>query len=188
MISGKVGMTRKTLVISERTSSAMPPRYAAETPTSTDSTVAKKPGHERDDQRLPGAVDELGEDVLAERGRAEQVASPDGPRNGSKAYLCGSWTEVNSCGAMASTQKTRKMTRPTMALRLASSARQNPPRRRRCGVGAPAGAVVVATSAVIGAYPFARARGSSQAIAKSQSSTATSTATVNSMNSTCISG
>ena len=43
MISGKVGSTRKTFVISDSTSSVMPPRYAAVTPTSTDSTVAKNP-------------------------------------------------------------------------------------------------------------------------------------------------
>src|SRR5205085_2168265 len=39
-----------------------------------------------------------------------------------------------------------------------------------------------------GSYPFARDRGSSQAIAKSHTSTATSTATVKSMNRVCISG
>ena len=43
MISGKVGMTRNTLVSIDSTSSAIPPRYAAETPISTDSTVANSP-------------------------------------------------------------------------------------------------------------------------------------------------
>ena len=43
MISGNVGTTRKTLVKNNSTSSANPPRYAAETPIRTDRTVAKKP-------------------------------------------------------------------------------------------------------------------------------------------------
>ena len=48
--------------------------------------------------------------------------------------------------------------------------------------------VVWTSSEVIVSYPFARERGSSQAIAKSHTSTATSTATVKSMNRTCMTG
>ena len=43
MINGKIGITRITSVISERTPSATPPRYAAETPTITAIAVAKPP-------------------------------------------------------------------------------------------------------------------------------------------------
>ena len=43
------------------------------TPISTASAVDSSADPDRDDQHLPGAVDQLGEDVLAERGGAEQV-------------------------------------------------------------------------------------------------------------------
>ena len=90
---------------------------------------------------------------------------------------------------MARTQKIRNSTRPTIAFLLDSTARSRPPPRRRTASGCAVAAVEVSTrSAVIGRYAFARARGSSQAIAKSQMSSATSTATVNSMNSACMSG
>ena len=75
-----------------------------------------------------------------------------------------------------------------MAFRLPRTAdHRPPPARRRTGGGVPAGVLVSTSSAVTG-YPLSRARGSNQAVATSQSSTATRTATVNSMNSACMSG
>ena len=192
MISGKVGMTRKTLVIIDSTSSAMPPRYAADTPISTDSTVAKQPGHQRDDQRLPGAVDQLGPDVLPERGRAEPVLRRTARSDGvERAARSGARTEREQLrDAPPARQKTTKMTSADHRLAAGSGPRASspPPRRRVGGLAARRAVVVSTSSAVIAAHAFARARGSSQAIAKSQISSATSTATVNSMNSACISG
>jgi hypothetical protein len=43
MSSGSAGMTRNTLETSDRNSSHSPPRYAAATPTMTDSAVATMP-------------------------------------------------------------------------------------------------------------------------------------------------
>jgi hypothetical protein len=43
MINGKIGITSSTSVRNESAPSATPPRYAADTPTSTASTVASPP-------------------------------------------------------------------------------------------------------------------------------------------------
>ena len=75
-----------------------------------------------------------------------------------------------------------------MALRLCRMADHRPPPLRRVvGVGSVAGAVPTRMAVMVG-YPFARARGSSQNVAKSQSSTAMSTASVTSRKSACSKG
>ena len=84
-------------------------------------------------------------------------------------------------------QKIRNRTSPTVALGLRRSAvHTRPPRGPAIVDGL--GRRRLDQKTGHRSYPFARARGSSHAIAMSQTNTATSTATVNSMNSTCISG
>ena len=115
--------------------------------------------------------------------------SREGARPGAKASSFGSRTEVNSCGTMASTQKTPNSDQAEQGL--AAAAAPRPTVHRRPGAGSAGGPVAAAVSdeqCCHRGYPFARARGSSQAIAKSQSRTATRTATVNSMNRACMSG
>src|SRR6476659_6467958 len=130
MMSGNVGMTRKTLVIIDSTSSGRPPRYAAVTPTSTDSTVANRPATNAitSDWRVPytnWAQMSWPSVVVPNR------CSPDGGRAGANARSLGRRTDVNSQGRRANNANTAKMANPTAALGLRPMAVQIRGRGRR---------------------------------------------------------
>ena len=94
-------------------------------------------GDQRDHQRLPGAVDELGPDVLAERRRAEQVLA-GGRQAGRERQLvrvAHRGEQLRHDGQHAEDE--RSSARPSE--RLAAAARPRPTVRRRPGAG-PAGA------------------------------------------------
>src|SRR3954452_10314771 len=154
MISGNVGSTRKTLVIIDSRSSASPPRYPADTPTSTASTVAKKPATSAmtSDSRVPYtscAQMSCPKDVVPSQ------CSLDGGRPGGNAGRFGSLTSVNHSGAIAKMQKIVKRTSPIIALRLRNAARNSPPPRRRVGVGADGAAFEVSTRRAVTISPLA---------------------------------
>src|SRR5262245_36940943 len=185
MISGNVGITRKMLMIIDRTSSPTPRRYAADTPTITDSSVANAPATTAitSDSRVPYTS-------CAQMSWPSAVVpsqcAPDGDNRGANARSLGCRTDVNNCGTAATTQNTNNMPSPTWPLRLRRTAPQNPPRRR--ATVSTGGAPEVSTSNAVMVHALARERGSSTAIANSHISSASNTATVNSMNSACMSG
>ena len=59
------GMTRNTLVIADNTSSSHPPRKPAISPMQDADEGGDGAGHQSDDQRGAGAVDEVGHHALA---------------------------------------------------------------------------------------------------------------------------
>ncbi len=78
MISGKVGMTSTTSVSSDNPSSTKPADVGGREPDrSTEMHGAEESDDQRDQDGLARARDQLGEDVLSEGGRTQQV----GPRD-----------------------------------------------------------------------------------------------------------
>ena len=130
-------------------------------------------GHERDDQRLPGAVDQLGPDVLAERRSCRASASATAAATGANASRLGWRTEVNSCGTIASTQKIRKMTMPDDRPCGWTDRAHSPPPRRRAGGGRRGRGRGVDEQCGHCAHAFARRAGRARRSTKSQTSSAT---------------
>src|SRR5262249_26778494 len=122
-------------VISDRAPSEKPPRYAAETPTSTESAVANPPTANAitsDCRVLQISCDNTSWPYAVVPNQCCQ----DGPRPGGTDSAFGS-TGAISHGKIASTRKKRSKASPASALRLCATARQRsaPKPRRASAIG-----------------------------------------------------
>ena len=122
MISGKIGITSSTSVTSDSAPSAIPPRYAAETPMSTANAVARPP--------TPNAmmIDWRVPQISCERTSWPYAVVPnqwwlDDPSPGRKSVACGSCGAICP-GKIASTRKNTSRISPASALRFREIARQ----------------------------------------------------------------
>ena len=149
MISGKIGITSSTSVTSDSAPSAIPPRYAAETPMSTANAVARPP--------TPNAmmIDWRVPQISCERTSWPYAVVPnqwwlDDPSPGRKSVACGSCGAICP-GKIASTRKNTSRITPASALRLRPTARQRsaPYPRRASASGGSGPGVAVGSAAVI---------------------------------------